>query len=76
MFRFEEGYDANKKLLQENNFPPSELQRLKDNMVHYENKMKEINQQKAAWEKQQKQQKQQTPDIKTKTYKKKKKVRS
>ena len=80
MFRFEEGYEANKKLLQENNFPPSELKRMKDNMGHYETKMKEMNQQKLAWEQQHKQQQnqqqQQEPQILKKTYKKKKKARS
>jgi len=76
MFKFEEGYDATRKLLQEGNVPQSELERIKGNMVHYEGKVKEINQQKAEWEKQQKQASASTPKIKTKTYKKKRKVRS
>ena len=75
MFRFEEGYNATRKLLQENKMPASELERIKGNMVHYEGKMKEMKAQKAEWEKQQKNSiSNNKPTIKTKTYKKKKKV--
>ena len=75
MFRFEEGYNATKKLLQESKVPAEHIERIKGNMVHYEGKMKEMKAQKAEWEKQQKNNISNIkPTIKTKTYKKKKKV--
>ena len=76
MFKFEEGYAATRKLLQENFVPASELPRVKANMVHYEGKMKEINQQKSEWERNQKQASTvNDSEIKIKKYKKRK-VRS
>jgi hypothetical protein len=76
MFRFEEGYNATRKLLQENKMPASELERIKGNMVHYEGKMKEMEAQKREYMANMKQQKSVSkPVIKTKSYKKKK-VRS
>ena len=74
--KLEEGYAATRKLLQENFVPASELPRVKANMVHYEGKMKEINQQKSEWERNQKQASTvNDSEIKIKKYKKRK-VRS
>ena len=39
---FQEGYDASKKLLEENKLPPSEVQRIQANLVEYEKKINEV----------------------------------
>jgi len=76
MFRFEEGYEATLRLLKENKAPADQMERIKSNLPFYEEKVKEIRNQRAEWEKQQKKASVNPPKIKTKTYKKKKKARS
>jgi len=76
MFRFEEGYEATLRLLKENKAPADQLERIKKNLPFYEEKVKEIKKQREEWEKQQNRVHVNPPKMKTKSYKKKKKVRS